>query len=44
MSSENANKDPACEMTDKVRIIVDNDELPEEVQEFAFWSIKVVSQ
>jgi hypothetical protein len=44
MSSENANKDPACEMADKVRIIVDNDELPEEVQEYAFWSIKVVGQ
>ena len=42
MLSENANKDPACEMADKVGIIIDNDELPEEVQEFAFWSIKVV--
>ena len=44
MLSENANKDPACEIADKVSIIINNDELPEEVQEFAFWSMKVVGQ
>ena len=31
MLKEIANKDPACEMADKVRVIVNNDELPEEV-------------
>ena len=41
---EIAKKDPACEMADKVRVIVNNHELPEEVQEFAFWSMKVVGQ
>ena len=44
MLSKIANKDAACEMADKVSIIVNNDELPEEVQEFAFCSIKVVGQ
>ena len=44
MLSENANKDPACEMADKVSTIINNDELPEEVQGFVFWSMKVVGQ
>ena len=44
MLNEIANKDPACEMAEKAKIIVNNDELPKEVQEFAFWSIKVVGQ
>ena len=37
-----ANKDPAGKMADIVESILKNDKLPEEVREYAFWSLKNV--